>query len=98
MNRDPVKRLKDAMGASTVTVYLLRAAYKMPADQYIIVSSGLAYSRFSLVSGMYPAQRDAGYDFRLPPSDPLPFGQIPVPMRHALAGWYWVLTGKERLP
>lgn len=96
MNLDPLRRLKDAIEAGHAVVYLhaKNPSVNQPSDHFHLVT-GAEWVRFSLVEGKYPAQRHTYGPLRAPSHlwSRIPFGQIPIPMRHALAGWYWNHTG-----
>jgi hypothetical protein len=94
MNRDPIRRLKDALRSGSVSLYLepKNQAINLPTDRYVLVVNGSGTAaKFALVQGRYPSQRRV-IATSLPSWEPVAFADIPIPMRHALAGWYYTFT------
>lgn len=59
-----------------------------------VIIYGEFYANFTFARGRYPSQRKEGVGFKqLSRYMPTDYASIPVPMRHALAGWLWCKTG-----
>lgn len=90
--QDYLLRFKSGVQRGDVTVLYWPLLNRHSARWAIVY--GDAYASFAFAQGRYPSQREEGIEFRqLGNYTPIAYTSIPVPMRHALAGWLWCKTG-----
>jgi len=92
--QDHLLRLKLGMRAGLVKVIffdVLDVGGGMSAKHIIVYKNH--WASFSFVQKRHPSQRIEGTDFKEADKYRAElYGDIPVPMRHALAGWLWTKT------
>jgi hypothetical protein len=90
--QDYLLRLKFGIKNGDVAIFYWPPLNKHSA-RWVIVC-GDAYASFAFAQRRYPSQREEGIEFKqVSAYEPITFASIPVPMRHALAGWLWCKTG-----